>query len=293
MWKYIVIAALVLFAVASFVFYKTHTALVSSAGEVAALRADFETAVAKSKEVYVDESIAAYAKMRNEWLSERKAEAEAQKAKFEEETAEVKQQTQTLQQEYENSVGAAQTLKAKIDEMMSNIASRDDMKELMEKVEAEAEDMDASDPELFDKISANVAALEAKKEVISTKLKTEESALETLVARKDALTEEIAAADALARERRARISPAELECHVATADPAWDYVILDKGLDGGVIIGSRLAVMRGEKKICELNVTLVESNRASGDIVYSTLVTGEVVRPGDHVVSVRPSTQKD
>lgn len=293
MWKYIVIAALVLFAVASFVFYKTHTALVSPAGEVAALRTQFESAIAKSKEVYVDESIAAYAKMRHEWLAERKAEAEAQKAKYEEEDTEVKRQTASLKDEYETSVGVAQNLKKKLEETLSSIAGRDDMKELMEKVEIDAEDMDASDPEMFDKLGANVAALEAKKEAMTAELKTEESSVETLVSQKDQLNEGIAAADALARERRARISPADLDCRVATADPAWDYVIIDKGLNGGVIIGSRLAVMRGEKKICELNITLVEAGRSSGDIVYSTLVTGETVRPGDRVIAVRPTTQKD
>lgn len=293
MWKYIVIVALVLIAAASFVFYKTHTSLVSSAGEVATLRAEFESAINKNKEIYVDESIAAYAKLRHEWLAERKAEAEAKKAKIEEETAEIKQQVESLQQEYESSVGVAQNLKEKLEETTKTIAGLDVLKELMEKVEVEMEDMDASDPGLWDKIAANMAALNAKKEAAAAKLKTEESAVEALVARKDALTEEIADADALARERRARISPAELECFVAISDPQWDYVILDKGLDGGVIIGSRLAVMRGEKKICELNVTLVEANRSSGDIVHSTLVTGETVRPGDRVVAVRPTTKID
>ena len=45
--------------------------------------------------------------------------------------------------------------------------------------------------------------------------------------------------------------------------------------------------MRGDKKICELNVTLVESSRASCDVVYSTMLTGERVEVGDTVVSVR------
>ena len=293
MWKYIVIAALVLFAVASFVFYKTHTGIVSSTGEVAALSKQFETAAAKSKEIFVDEGIAAYAKMRNEWLSERKAAAEAQKAKYEDETQSVKQQTETLNSEYENTIGVATEQKKALDEMVRSIATRDDLKALMEKVEVDSEDMEPSDPEVFDKIAANLRALDAKKDEMDSRLKVEESTVEALVARRDALSSEIAAADALARERRARISPEDLSCHVATADPAWDYVIIDKGLDGGVIIGSRLAVMRGNKKICELNVTLVEANRSSGDIVFSTMVAGETVRPGDRVVSVRPNAKKD
>jgi hypothetical protein len=97
----------------------------------------------------------------------------------------------------------------------------------------------------------------------------------------------IAAAKKLAQDRQARISPPELNCRVLTADRQWDYILLDAGIDKGIVIGSRLAVMRGDKKICELNVSLVESNRASCDVVYSTMVTGERVEVGDKVVSVR------
>lgn len=289
MWKYIVIVALVLFAAAAFVFYKTHSGIVSSSGEVAALKANAEAAVGKNKEIFVDEGIAAYAKMRHDWLTERKSEADAQKAKFEEENISVKQEVATLTQKYETEIGLAENQKKELEKMVEGISSRDDMKELMSKVEVDAEDMEASDPELFDKISANLKALDEKKAEMESRLSVETSTVESLVARRDSLNSQIADADALARERRARISPVELECFISTADSNWDYVIVDKGLDGGIIIGSRLAVMRGDKKICELIVTLVEANRASGDIVHSTLVTGEEVRVGDRVVSVRPS----
>ena len=70
-------------------------------------------------------------------------------------------------------------------------------------------------------------------------------------------------------------------------DPTWDYVILDAGIDKGIVIGSRLAVMRGSQKVCELSVTLVENNKSSCDVVYSTMRPGDKVRPGDTVVAVR------
>ena len=291
MWKYIVIAALVLFAAAAFVFHKTHSGIVSSSGEVAALRSNAEAAVAKKKEIYEDKRISAYAQMRAEWIASEKAASEQKTSEFNDENTRISQETANLQQEYDSSVGVAANQKKELEQMVENIASRDDIKNLMDKLELESEEMDASDPELFDKIAANIKALEEKRKEIQTRLQHENSSLEVLVARKDDLTNKIAEADALARERRSRISPAELECHITTADSNWDYVILDKGLDGGIIIGSRLAVMRGDKKICELLVTLVEANRSSCDIVYNTLITGEIVRPGDRVISVRPATE--
>lgn len=291
MWKYIVIAALVLFAAAAFVFHKTHSGIVSSSGEVAALRSNAEAAVAKKKEIYEDKRISAYAQMRAEWIASEKAASEQKTSEFNDENTRISQETANLQQEYDSSVGVAANQKKELEQMVENIASRDDIKNLMDKLELESEEMDASDPELFDKIAANIKALEEKRKEIQTRLQHENSSLEVLVARKDDLTNKIADADALARERRSRISPAELVCHITTADSNWDYVILDKGLDGGIIIGSRLAVMRGDKKICELLVTLVEANRSSCDIVYNTLITGEIVRPGDRVISVRPATE--
>lgn len=291
MWKYIVIVALVLFGFASFVFYKTHSSITASAGEVASLRTLVDNAAAKNKEIFMDECIAAYAQMRHDWLTKRKAEADAEKARVEEETTRVQQETENLQQEYENTSGLAVAQKAKLDEVIRSIASRDDLRQLLDKVGADAEDMSESDPDIFDKISANLRSLDAKKEELDIKLREEQSTVESLVARRDDLTEKIAVAEGIAKDRRARISPAELECSVATTDPGWDYVIIDQGVDGGVVIGSRLAVLRGEKKICELNVTLVEANRSSCDIVYSTLVTGEVVHPGDRVISVRSNSE--
>lgn len=292
MWKYILIVALVLFGFASYVFYKTHTAVVSSNGEVAALRTQLENATNKNKEVFMDEYIAEYAKMRNEWLVKRKADAEEERTRVEEETERVKQETASLEQEYETTAGLAQKQKEHLDEIIKSISSRDDLRELLEKVGADAEDMSAGDPELFEKIASNLHSLDVKKEELDQNLAQETASVEVLVARRDDLNAAIAKAEGIARDRRARISPVELESRVITADRNWDYVIIDKGVDGGVVIGSRLAVMRGDKKICELNVTLVENNRSSCDVVYSTLVVGEAVHPGDRVIAVRPNSQK-
>lgn len=292
MWKYIVIVALALCAFASYVFYKTHTAMVTSTGEVAALRTQLDNAANKNKEVYMDECIAAYAQMRHEWLTERKAQADAERVRIEEETVRVKQEIENLQQDYENVGGNVQEEHEKLTNIVKEIANRDDLRELMEKMSLEAEDMSHSDPDLFSKIASNLHALDSVIEAMKEKTAMEQSTIESLVAQRDELNEDIAKEDTITRERRARISPIELECYVTMADPNWDYVIVDKGIDGGVVIGSRLVVLRGDRKICELSVTLVEENRSSCDVVYSTLKAGEAVHPGDRVIAVRPEVQQ-
>ena len=292
MWKYIVIASLVFFAVASFVFYKTHTAMTTSSGEVAAIQLQYDAAIAKNKDVYLDETISAYAKMRHEWLVKRKAELEAQKARVESEDAELVQETEELKAKWEALFSEIEKEKESIKEAVKEIASRVDLSAAVEKSGADVEPLDDSDPDIFQKIQTNLQALNEKKDALDTRLKQEEAEVEKRVAHRDTLQEHIAEEEGIAKDRRARISPEELQCHVTVTDPSWDYVIIDHGADAGVVIGSRLAVLRGDKKICELNVTLVEANRSSCDVVYSTLLTGEAVQPGDRVIAVRTTNKE-
>lgn len=289
MWKYIAIAALVLFAAASFVFHKTHSALSSPGGEVSALQAQYETAIAKNKEVFVDECIAAYAKMRNEWLTQRKSELEAEKDKVELEDSRIKGEIERLTAEWKSRGGDIEEERDKLKAAVTKIAEQEGLRSLGEKTETDMEEMDASDPELFQKIAANIAALDAKKDAMNAKLQAETASVEQRTAERDRLAEAIVAEDDIAKDRRARLSPADLNCRISRAETGLAYVVIDKGIDGGVVIGSRLAVMRGDKKICELNVTNVEANRSSCDLVYNTLITGEMVQTGDRVVAVRAS----
>ena len=92
----------------------------------------------------------------------------------------------------------------------------------------------------------------------------------------------------LGQDRQARLSPPELKCSVTYVDPSYAFLMLNAGIDnGGVVIGSRLAVMRGDKKICELNVTNVQSRQSIAYVVKGTMLAGESVKVGDRVVSVR------
>ena len=102
----------------------------------------------------------------------------------------------------------------------------------------------------------------------------------------------IDAARKLGQDRQARISPPELKCQVSYVDPGYAFMTLNAGIDnGGVVIGSRLSVMRGDRKICELSVTNVQSRESVAYVVKGTMLAGERVKVGDTVVSVR--TDKD
>ena len=293
MWKYLVIASLVFFAVAAFVFYKTHTVMTTSVGEVASIQEQYEAAINKNKDVFMDETIDAYAKMRHEWLVKRKSDLEAEKARVEAEDSELVQETTELNAKWEALFSEIERERDSIKDAMKEIAGEVDFSGSVERTGADVDPLDDRDPDIFEKIGANMAALNAKKDQQNSKLQVEVAEVEARVAKRDELQSNIAVEDAIARDRRARISPAELECHVAVTDPEWDLVILDRGADAGIVIGSRLAVMRGEKKICELNVTLVEANRASGDVVFNTLVVGEAVKAGDRVIAVRTTNKEN
>ncbi len=297
MWKYITILSLVVLAAGAFVFYKTHTGIASASGELTALQTQFDSAAAKNKEIFVDKIIAAYAKMRGEWLKQRKEEVVLQKAKLEEEIAGYKSEIERLSQEWQSMGGETEENKKKMQELLVAMAGNETLTKALsdaaEKDGVEVQPMDPSDPGVLDALAANLRQLEKKTLELAEDNTRKEAAIGVLAKQKEELEEQIKAADALAKERQARVSPKELNARVVISDPSWDYVIIDAGMDDGVIIGSRLATMRGDKKICEMNVTVVEGHRSSCDIIYDTLTTGEVVKQGDRVISVREPEKED
>ena len=296
MWKYIVIVSLVLLAAGSFVFYKTHQGLVAADGEVAALQKEYEAAIAKNEEIFKDEIISAYAQMRGEWLVQCKTDSEAQEAKLREEDVTYNTEIERLEADFKSMGGAIDEFNEKkqalLDSLVNEEVLQKALSDLQEEGSVEIADMDSSDPEVLTNLAGNVRLLEERRGEIAMENEKEESAIQALQSNKENLASAIAKEDSLSRERQARVSPAGLNCSVVLADPSWEYVIVDAGVDAGIIIGSRLAVMRGDKKICEMNVTLVENNRSSCDIITDSLLAGEVIVPGDKVISVRP-LQKD
>ncbi|MGC6459426.1 MAG: hypothetical protein ACON4R_13785 [Akkermansiaceae bacterium] len=93
------------------------------------------------------------------------------------------------------------------------------------------------------------------------------------------------AKDKLANITAGRSQPA-MSAKVNRIDRRLGFVMLSKGIKGGVVGGSRVAVMRDGKKIGELSVTAVSANSATADIVHSTITEGEDVSVGDTVVPI-------
>ncbi len=272
MWKYIIIGSVTLFLGATYLFTKNHGAMTSSSGEIAAIQSQFDSAVNKNKNIALDKTIKAYAEYRAELMKEEQARNEAKKAEIESKTETVRGELAEATSEYESITGSLDAIKDEKANAFAKVAPV---------VELDADS--ATEDEIADAVR-ELMELTAKLERENAEA---DARIAALGAESERLVALIAAAKKLAQDRQARLSPPELKCSVVSADRQWDYVILDAGIDKGIVIGSRLAVMRGDKKICELNVTLVESSRASCDVVYSTMLTGERVEVGDTVVSVR------
>lgn len=273
MWKYIIIGSLVLFLAATFVFYKNHGAMTATpGGEVAAVQTQLQDAVEKNRNISLDKTIKAYSEMRTEWINDRKAKADAEKTDFDGKTEELNGEIAQLTARYDALEGDSKRLREELDNMLEGLANAVGLEE------------GSTDPE---EVAKKLAEMMEENIQLERQVAVEEAAIAALGKESDELNAQITAARKLNQDRQARLSPAELECHVIKSDPSWDYVILDAGIDKGVVIGSRLAVMRGDKQICELNVTLVEASRTSCDVVYSTLLPGERVHSGDRVISVR------
>ena len=272
MWKYIIIGSVVLFGTAAFIFHKNLEALTAPGGEVAAIQSQYQDAVTKNKNIALDKSIKAYSEMRTEWLNERKGKADAEKADFESKSQAVEEEISQLNARYDAIEGDFKRLREELDNTLLGVANSVGL------------DESTTDPE---EVATHVAELMNSNIELEKKVAQEEATITSLGKQLDHITTEIAKAKKLQQDRQARISPAELKCAVLKTDAEWGHVILDAGIDKGIVIGSRLAVMRGDKKICELNMTVVETNRASGDVVFNTLMPGESVQAGDTVVSVR------
>lgn len=109
-----------------------------------------------------------------------------------------------------------------------------------------------------------------------------------LVARVGQIESGISGITKLEADQRAHLSPSSLKTSVRNVYDTWGFVVLNSGADSGIVLGSRLAVLRDGNKIAELSVSNVETGKSSADIIPSSLTEGTQIRPGDQVVAVRP-----
>ncbi len=274
MWKYIIIAAVVLFLGACFLFYKNNEALTGPEGEVAAYQTQFDMAKKKAVDIEKDKAVKRYAELRTAYFKQ-------QSEKYTEERSAIEAEDAPLEQEITKANADLDSAKADFKRYQEQFDA------FRKEATAAAGVEDSDDEEALKMVGQRIAELVESNNALEAQAAAEQKMTTELGAESERTLAMIEAAKKLAADRMARLSPVDLKCSVVTVDPTWDYVILDGGIDKGIVIGSRLAVMRGDQKVCELTVTLVESNKASCDVVYSTMRPGDKVQPGDAVVSVR------
>ena len=277
MWKYIIIAAVVLFLGACFLFYKNNEALTGPEGEVAAFQAQFDMAKKKALDIEKDKAIKRYAELRTEYFKQLSEKANSERAAIEAEDAPFDQEIGKANSDMENFNNLFKEYESRIQTFQKDAA----------KAVSDDESGDAVTDGDMETIGQRIAGLVEANNALEAECAAEEKMTSDLGAETQRTIAMIEAAKKVATDRMARLSPADLKCTVLSTDPTWDYVILDGGINKGIIIGSSLAVMRGGQKVCELVVTLVEGEKSSCDVVYSTMRPGDKVRPGDTVVSVR------
>ena len=249
-------------------------------GELATVQTRFNDAVKKSRDAELDIAIKKYAELRTDFFR-------LQKQRYEEHKAELDEQDAAVVAEVTKNRGDLEAAKNELNKL------REEFKNFTQQVTTAVEGEDSagsfaeSDVETAEQMGAKIAELVSNNNTLEATLSAEKAAVAALGAESERTLAATAAAKKLNSDRMARISPAELEASVITADPNWDYVIINAGINKGVVIGSRLAVMRGDRKVCELNVTTVEADRSSAEVVYNTIRPGDSVKPGDRIISVR------
>ncbi|MCD7797926.1 MAG: hypothetical protein LUG84_00760 [Akkermansiaceae bacterium] len=271
MWSKIIIGTVAVLLFGTFLFYKNNEALVASEFPHAkSLMGKIESV---SKDIARDEYTQKYAEMRKRFFDQKLAEFTADDERLKEELA-------TARDEIAKVTKEAQELEETLQSQQAELSAA--MKELMS-ISGMDENEDADMTAILGRIG----------EIYQSTLLTEQENAQTqaqidvLLAHSADLNQEIDFEKKRASGRNARQAPATLNASVINTLPNWNYVIINVGTEDDVCVGSRLAVMRGNTKIAELNVTSVEGNRSSADIILSTLVAGESVHIGDRVVSVQ------
>lgn len=273
MWKYIIISSFVFLGATYYLFSQNHKALTQSGGELSLIQERFDSAIKSKTDTYVSKIDAAYRDVRTEWLTGEIAREEEVQQKAEEDAAIARSKGDEYKDESDTLKSETETVERELKDVVSKTAPVVDL------------DPDSSEPS---EIIAAAKALMEENVALQGKIDVENEQIAALGSESQRLNGLIDAARKLGQDRQARISPPELKCSVSYVDPSYAFISLNAGIDnGGVVIGSRLSVMRDGKKICELNVTNVQARESIAYVVKGTMLAGERVKIGDRVVSVR------
>lgn len=173
-------------------------------------------------------------------------------------------------------------------------------------VKAKTEDLSKIGKEIEEK-QAEVAKMEADlKQVLG------DDTIDTITAKVDTLTQEIAALKTTAdnhqkefevaqkkvtdhqasvavlqkaaSQRNRGITQNSLEGTVVATNEAYGFAVINIGADKGVSGDSRLIVKRGNQRIGLLSISSIGPNKTVADIMAKTLTSGSNVSPGDRVI---------
>ena len=283
MWKIIIIIAVLLILGGTFVFNKNQKAMVMDGGEVTTVRELRDEVVNTVRNTKRNEIVRTYAQLRQEHFADKKKGYNQEKDEFDKERS----QTETEIADTEEKTRQTQE---QLDELKLALKSAEDAlnqaRGEVQTITQSGGDADSSTFD-FDAVTQAVTDLMLKNEELRVAIDKEDRTIAALNEETDRRAAHKKELEDLNRDRQARLSPAELECTVNYVDPNWGFVRLNAGINKGIVIGSRLAVMRGDVKICEINVTNVETRAAAGEVVRDTLMPAECVKPGDRVIAVR------
>lgn len=196
--------------------------------------------------------------------------AQAATAKNTEDADSLRAKNETLAADLEKAKAQLAEAKEKYEKLMGEMKDMPDVEAIAENLN-ELQTADA-------KLTQEVADAEAKLKAAEEKVGVVEARLK--------------AAELADSNIRNKVSPPDLSARLVNVNQALGFVIVDAGIDRSVMPDSKLAVMRGDRKVAELHVTAVEKSRSSADIVPQSLAPGEKLQPGDKVVSVGASIVK-
>jgi hypothetical protein len=124
-------------------------------------------------------------------------------------------------------------------------------------------------------------------------IKTAQEALEVANEEKKILSRKLASLqtkyDALTKEDyHGPPLPASLAGKIIVSDPKWEFVVLDVGLEQGVLINGELLVNRNGKLVAKVRILSVQKDRSIANVMPGWKL-GEVME-GDQVIAAYPAS---
>ncbi|MBK1791641.1 hypothetical protein [Persicirhabdus sediminis] len=170
------------------------------------------------------------------------------------------------------------------EEIKSKVASieskHDDLVAALERAKEDSADLPKPDV-----IIPQIKELKARSLQVATDLADAESQLANLNQQKARTDVELANFNEKLAATRSGKSFPNLKTRVSAVYRNWGFVLLSAGDKQGVVTGSILDVVRDEEVVAKLQVTAVEANKASANIVRESVAEGVNLHPGDVVIA--------